>query len=203
MILDKFFTSVRGSVFGGKLTQGVVDSLTTILDSCSRNKVTSDEEIAYVLATARHESYNVGDNPDWLPVREGWCKTDAGSIAAVTKMFNAGRISKNYALPVNGHSYFGRGFCQITHLGNYQTLGKRIGADLVNYPEKALERRTAADLLVIGSKEGLYTTKKLSDYFGKNDPNASIKARAIINGKDAAERIAGYYDKFLIALRAK
>lgn len=37
--------------------------------------------------------------------------------------------------PDNAYLYLGRGFNQITFLGNYKALGLKINADLVNHPE--------------------------------------------------------------------
>lgn len=199
---QQFFDSVRVSIFNGTLTQGVVDSLNAILNSCVKNGVTKDEQVAYILATARHESYNKDANPQWLPVREGWVNSNSAAIKYVTSLYNAKKISKNYALPnAKGLSYYGRGFAQTTFEANYLKMGKRLGIDLVNNPDLAMDRKISADLLVIGSKEGLYTGVGLSRYFNDkgNDP---IGARAIINGKDAAERIKGFYDKFLVAIKS-
>lgn len=55
---------------------------------------------------------------------------------------------------------------------------------------------TAAEIIVIGMKNGLFTGKKLCDYFcaGTEQP---IAARKIINGQDKAELIAGYYKTIL------
>lgn len=196
-----FFDSVRISLFSGKMSQGIVDTLNAILDSCHKYNVTSPEQVAYVLATAKHEAYHPEYNPDWHAVREGYAMTNAGAIKAVTALFNAKKISKNYALPQsNGLSYYGRGLVQITHPGNYQAVGKRLGIDLYGNPDLALDTNVAADILVVGMKEGIFTGVKLSTYFtaAKSD---SLNARRIINGIDQQVRIAGMYDKFLVALK--
>jgi putative chitinase len=54
--------------------------------------------------------------------------------------------------------------------------------------------------MFIGMHEGLFTGKKLSQYFNEvtEDP---ISARKIINGKDKAKMIAGYYYEFKNALQ--
>jgi len=200
---EAFFGSVRTSLFGGKLTQGVVDTLESILATCDKYCITDYRQRAYILATARHESYSLDRNPEWLPVREGWAKTNAGAIAAVTALYKSGGISKNYALPeANGKSYYGRGFVQITHGGNYKSVGKRLGIALYNNPDLALNRSTASEILVVGMKEGIFTGRKLSQYFTEKDTE-NVEARRIINGKDQAERIASLAEKFYIALILK
>lgn len=200
---QEFYKSIRTSLFNGILTQGVVDTVEEILAACVKYNVTDPWQIAYCLGTGRHESYSKIDNPQWLPVREGWGVTNQSAINAVTALFKAKKISKNYALPLpNGHSYYGRGFVQITHPGNYVAMGKRLGIDLYNYPDKALVRKTAAEIMVVGMKEGIFTGKKIADYFTGIDNNP-VGARRIINGTDQADRIAGFADKFYNALIIK
>jgi len=179
----------------------VVDTTNAIIESCNKHGINKLEQIAYTLATAKHEAYHPQYNPDWHPVREGYAMTNQGAIKAVTGLFNTKRISKNYALPLaNGLSYYGRGLVQITHPGNYLAVGKRIGVDLYNNPDLALRLDVACNILVVGMKEGIFTGVKLSTYFTtlKSDP---LNARRIINGIDQQVRIADMYNKFLTALK--
>lgn len=202
---EHFYGIIRENLFGGRMTQGVVDTLRVITDTyyAEVGAGAKAEHLAYVLATAYHESYHRILNPDWAPVREGFSSTNAGSIASVTMRFNQGSISTNYAkVQPNGKSYYGRGFVQITWPENYRRMGRRLGIDLYGNPDLALDRDVAAKLLVIGMIEGLYTTKKLSDYDTVGGGFDSINARRIINGLDKAEKIAGHYEIFLLAIRA-
>lgn len=200
---ESFFSSIRISLFKGKLTQGVVDTVEAIISSCDKYCITDYRQRAYIFGTAYHESYLSTRNPEWLPVREGWVNSNQGAINAVTSLYRSGKISKNYALPqANGHSYYGRGYVQITHDYNYKGLGKRLNIDLYNNPDLALNRSVAADILVVGMKEGLFTGKRLSQYFTPNLTD-NKNARRIVNGTDQADRIAGYADKFYIAMVLK
>lgn len=195
---EKFWEGLRKDLFGGKLTQGVVDTVNSIVDTYYMEyAVKGDpEHLAYILATAYHESYHPTKNPDWLPVREGFTKTNAGAIAAVTKLHKDGKISRNYALPQpNGHSYYGRGHVQITWPDNYKKIGDLIGVDLYNFPDLALHRDVSAKALVFGSVEGIYTGRKLSDFDLANGLLDAYNARRVINGLDKAEKINKDYDK--------
>lgn len=194
MVPELFWRTLRQDVFKGKLTQGVVDTVNVIVNTYYDEYflVGNPHHLAYILATAYHESYSPSKNPDWLPIREGFAKTNQGAINAVTKLYEKGAISVNYALPkANGLSYYGRGFAQVTHDRNYIKVGDRLGVDLYNYPDKLLERGLSAKALVIGSYEGLYTGKKLTDYDLPGGKFDAVGARRIINGKDKAEKIAG------------
>lgn len=98
------------------------------------------------------------------------------------------------------YPYYGRGYVQLTWKSNYEKYG------IAQTPERALDPDFAAHILIDGMIRGVFTGKKLGDYFNetKNDP---IQARRIVNGTrpgetlpDRAEQIAGYYQKFLNGL---
>lgn len=170
--------------------QKQVDSINLILDECKANNVCDNRKVAYILATAVHE---VGKSLQ--PVREGFAQTNQGAINAVTALFNKGVISKNYALPVNGKSYYGRGFVQLTWDYNYKLAGQKLGIDLYNNPDLALHGNVASKILVRGMLEGWFTGRKLDQYF--NDTTTDwTNARRIVNGTDKADLIASYAVKF-------
>lgn len=197
----KFFDTIRERVFGGTLTQGVVNTLNEILIYYkSEVKEVNYRELAYILATAYHEAYSHAKNPQWLPVREGFTSTNVGAIKAVTKLYDRKIISKNYALPSpKGHSYYGRGLVQITFEYNYKKAGDKLGLDLVNNPDLTLNLDVAVKILVRGMLEGWFTGKKLKDYINSTKADY-LGARRIINGVDARERIAKYAETFYDAL---
>lgn len=195
---ERFWSVLRTDVFGGSMTQGVVDTVNSIVDTYYMEYASTGdpEHLAYIIATAFHESYHRTLNPEWLPVREGFAKTNAGAIAAVTKLYNKGKISRNYAVPQpNGHSYYGRGHVQITWPDNYKKIGDLIGVDLYNYPDLALHRDVSAKALVIGSVEGIYTGKKLSDFDLSDGLLDAYNARRVINGRDKAQKISDDYSR--------
>lgn len=182
-----FFDVVRTNF--GKLNQTQVNGLDFLLNKFSENQL-SLKQMAYVLATIKHETADT-----YQPVLEGyWIKDNR-----LLKLFNFYR--KNYPhnlktiFPngVEGKTYEGRGYVQITHNSNYIKFG------LLDNPEKALEPETAWYIIVKGMTEGLFTGKKLSDYInGKAD---YVNARKIINGLDRAVLISNYAKIFEKALK--
>lgn len=83
-------------------------------------------------------------------------------------------------------------------------MGRLIGEDLLNFPERALQIDVATKIMFEGmtrgsSSFGDFTGRCLEMYFNDttDDP---INARRIINGKDKATLIKGYYDKFKSSL---
>ena len=197
-----FFAYARRAPFGGRLTQGQIDGMNALFRCWDSHKIPAPDKrhLAYLLASVFHET-----GGRMVPVRETFASTDAGAIAALDKAYKAGRlgqVSKPYwRKAANGKAYFGRGDIQLTHEENYRVLGERIGVDLVGNPSLALDLDISAEIAIVGMLEGLFTGKKLTDYFNlkKDDP---IGARAVVNGTDKAKLIAGYYKFFLDALEA-
>lgn len=141
------------------------------------------KELAYVFATAYHESTGT-----WNPsIRE----------------YGRGK-NRKYGRPDSetGKIYYGRGLCQLTWKFNYQSFKKILGIDFVNDPDLALESKNSVDILMIGMRDGIFTNHKLSMYFDENTTNW-VGARKIINGTDRANLIAGYAIKFYDALQYK
>lgn len=175
----KFYQSVRHSIFGGKLTQKQVDGLNTILSEWERQGLADLRWLAYMLATTYHETAAT-----MQPIEE----------------YGKGK-GRKYGKPdpETGLVYYGRGYVQLTWKANYETMGALLDKPLVEAPELALKPDIATEILFEGMMKGLFTGKKLSDYFsGKKED--WVNARRIINGIDKADLIAGYGKKFSNAL---
>lgn len=210
---DKFYQSYR-KLFVNKLTQGQVNGFERLLDEWERSvdnppgeRSSLFPQLAYILASVYHET-----GRQMLPVREGFADTDAEAIRIVTRMYEQGRISHNYALPhpVTGQSYFGRGPIQLTHYENYVYADDRLqlGGELVHNPSLALDPVLGAKISVNGMYEGWFSRhpdadegvpdrRDLWDYI---NPDKGLKdyynARRIVNGLDSAGKIAGYAKNF-------
>lgn len=156
-------------------------------------------QLAYVLATAYHETAFT-----FQPVKE------AGSNQYLSEMYDPilGKSDKRKRMALaNGNTeegdgvmYAGKGYVQLTWKTNYERFEKLLKLDLVNKPELALDPDVACKIMFIGMTKGMFTGKKLSDYFGPKKENWN-GARAIINGEDKAERIAGYAKLFYEMLK--
>ena len=79
---------------------------------------------------------------------------------------------KNGANDGDGYKYRGRGFNQLTGVGNYRKYGGLIGKDIVNNPDEVNNPRTAADVAIMfftkGKKTGFpefKTKKEAAEYF--------------------------------------
>ena len=184
----------------GSLSQEAVDNINLIVETCEKYNL-SYPQTAYVLATTYHETahtfkpieeYGKGKNRKY-----GTWYTNSKGV----KYGIAGSGGDTYLYSDYPHLYYGRGFVQLTHWVNYKFAGEQLGIDLINNPDLALQPKYASEILVKGSKEGWFTSKKLSDYI--NDKKKDyINARRVINGLDKAQLIADYAVVMEKALRS-
>lgn|GEM_PF-902282 len=169
-----FFDNYRKAF--GALNQQQVDGLEFLL-----GKIENDpewklvEEIAYVLATVKHETAST-----FQPIEE--YRARKGSKARANQ--------DRYWEP-----YRGRGYLQITWKRNYEKFG------IADHPEKALEPETAYRILSEGMRKGTFTGKKLSDFISEEQIDY-YEARTIVNGHDKALAIADLAEAFETILRA-
>jgi predicted chitinase len=161
----------------GKLNPTQARRLGIIHHALRKFEITDKRHIAYIVQTAWHESMGL------MRLTEIRAKKSRQPVlwALQNRYWHTG--------------YWGRGFIQVTWKENYSKLGKLLGLDLVRNPDHLLDEHVAAEALVLGMELGLYTTRKLNDYF--NDHRTDwVNARRIVNGLDVAEAIA--YDAYAL-----
>jgi putative chitinase len=192
-----FFASVRVRPFGGALTQGQVDGLNVLLDTW--RELYPDADARFIANSLSQIHRETGGRME--PVREAFASSDAQAIARLEDAWRKGRLNW-VKTPYWRDGWFGRGAIQITHKANYEKLGKRLGVDLVGNPSLALDPKISAKIAIVGMVEGLFTGKKLSDFFN-DDADNPAGARRIVNGPDGTDAlIAKMHGEFLAALKA-
>ena len=156
-----------------------VKGLDFLLDSYEKQDALNLEQYGYFLATTMVETWFT-----FQPIEE-----------------NIRGNKQKYTKPAkNGKVYKGRGYVMITWLTNYAKLGKALGIDLVNYPEKALEPDTALRIALVGMAAGLFTGVRISQYINLEKQDL-VNARKVINSLDRAEEIASYAEVIIKALK--
>jgi predicted chitinase len=190
----KFYSLVRdGDLLGPVLSPSEFEGLQAILEVASKRPDISAARLAYMFATAYHETAGT-----MQPIEE------MGSDAYLTQMYDIqGRKPQRAremgnTSPGDGIRYCGRGFVQLTWKNNYKKATDQLKFDFVTYPTWVMQPRFAAAIMVEGMFEGWFTGAKITmlPIDRKATEQEFIKARIIINGKDRAERIAGYALKF-------
>lgn len=176
---------------GQPLNTVQINSVDAILNACEQYVVTNPKQIAYILATAYHESR-------LRPIEE----IGKGKGHPYGYKYKQAKDSHGEHIPYTSPDelYYGRGFIQLTWYENYAYFGNLLKSSLLSNPDLALTVPVAAEIIVLGMKDGSFTGVSLSRYFAENvaDP---INARKIINGLDAAELIAGYYNHILPSVK--
>ena len=184
---EKFFESVKKSLFGGKFKQSQVDGINFLLDAFDARPELVIPEIAYMLATVLHETAGT-----MLPIEE-YGKGKGRRYGSNVDIDG----SRYKGLP---HIYYGRGYVQLTWLTNYVKATEKLCIDFVNNPELTLDPVNAANIMIVGMQEGWFTGRKLAHYFAHSKKDY-LNARRIINGTDKMQLIADYANKFEAALR--
>lgn len=59
-----------------------------------------------------------------------------------------GRADLGNTQPGDGNRFMGRGFVQLTGRANYTEYGQKLGVDLVNHPELALDPKVSSEIMV-------------------------------------------------------
>lgn len=192
-----FFDAVR-PIFGGKLTTGQVQGISAIVSAWAIYGNSNRNELAYCLATPVIETaWTMQPITEYGP-KSYFNKYNAGT--AIGKRLGNTQTG-------DGFKYRGRGYVQLTGRDNYARAGKKLGLDLVNNPDLALDPAIAARILIVGMREGWFTSKGLPDFIDDIDESDAedlrefSNARRIVNGTDRAVEIGQIALKFEAALK--
>lgn len=199
--MKQFFDSVRGSLFGGKLTQSQVDGMVNILGVINCHNLLTTEK-AYILATIYHET-----GREMQPVKEvkrgetrtyGRWQLNSNGVKYCPK--NGTKNAAVYTFDEYPHLYYGRGDVQLTWFDNYKLASRKLNVDFLSNPDLVLEPTHSINITMFGMMEGWFTGRKLSNYITSTKTDY-VNARRIVNGTDKASTIAGYAVKFEKALK--
>lgn len=191
-----FFDTVRESLFSGAMNQDQVHGMEAILREWEAQELTDLRWLAYIMATAYHET---AKTMQAIAEYGKGKKYDYGK-----KLKMGGGPGKRVAYDEPDKIFYGRGHTQNTWYENYQRLTKAAAIqgktwDFLNDPDLLLQMEPSIWATFFAMRVGLYTGRKLSDYFNEKKEDW-INARKIINGLDKAELIADCSKKFYQAL---
>jgi subtilisin family serine protease/predicted chitinase len=159
------------------------DHLALIVQACQQHGIADKSHIAYVLASAHHES------------RMGRTMTELASCRGYE-----GRHDLGNTQPGDGPRFKGRGYVQLTGRRNYTRYSQIVGVDLVAEPTRATDPPIAARILAHGMQHGSFTGRSLAD-FGADPAYDFVQARRIVNGLDRADAIAAIARRYRAALQ--
>ena len=185
---DLFMTMYRTDARHLGTTDAAIGALGELLDSfAADSEITDIRWMAYMLATIRHECGG------WLPVEEiGGANRDYGQLQTVECPPRSGHTTQN--------RYYGRGYVQVTHLGNYQQVDDHFALNcrLVNDPTLLItDHRLSYNVVSWGMRDGIFRREAHRDrrthrlivgapytlvQFIHDDVTDYFNARQIING---------------------
>lgn len=152
-----------------------------IMSECDRQGVQLDTQVAYLLATCEHES-------GFRPIRE--------------RQFGRAdpQASEGFRRTLSYYPFYGRGYVQLTHEGNYRAYGQMLNIELTDDPDLALEPDVALFVLVHGVTNGRFGTA-MTQFINANQTDF-VNARRSVNVLDRAELIARIAQRWLTWIRA-
>ena len=156
-----------------------------LLSACDDEGITHHRQVAYVLATSSHESL-------FAPIREAYY------LPGGFDSDEAWRRQNLWYYP-----YYGRGFVQLTHKGNYEWAQSAVNAkygvseDFVNQPDRVMEPHYAAYIMVKGMMEGRFNAKGLGlPHYINAQQTDYFHARETVNLWDKAATIQRYAEVY-------
>ena len=168
---------------------GIVNAFNRDADDASR------EALAYMLATAHWET-----GRRMYPVYETYARNAEQAAARLERAWRKGKLkwvkTPYWRKDQDGLRWLGRGLVQITHKRNYQKF-EDVAPGISKDPEKAMDPKTSAAILVEGMESGKFTGRSLFKYVrsGRIDFR---NARKVVNPGDKPsyrkiERLARKY----------
>lgn len=155
-----------------RLTRLQGDAVRLIASYADEYKIEDVKQVAYMLATCYHE-----------------CRFKSIVEIRAQKGTTIYRMQNKYW----ASGYYGRGYVQLTWKKNYEKFSPIVGLDLAKFPNLVLRPQIGARILVVGMKDGLFSGKKLADYFPGKGADVEpdwLNARKIVNGTFQNELVA-------------
>src|SRR5262245_34711825 len=140
-------------------------------------------QIAYILATAEHESDSFNTLEEYSDGSQYEGRNDLGNTKAG-----------------DGPRFKGRGYVQLTGRRNYTRYSEITGVELVKLPFILMNWPALSVFVIVdGMIRGVYTSRRL-DEFVNSSKQDFFNARLVVNGHDRAQKIADQASYWLLQL---
>jgi len=133
MLTKTFYDTIRNQLFNHSMLGSQVSGIQAIYDACIAYGITDIHQIAYILATAYHETAKT-----MQPIREY-----GGHDYFMQRYDISGKnptLAKQLGNTIigDGATYCGRGYVMITGRANYQKFSNILKIDFVKDPDYAM-----------------------------------------------------------------
>jgi predicted chitinase len=156
------------------------DKSVAAIVAAARARKLSNPQIAYVLATAEHESDSFKTLEEYSSGTQYEGRADLGNTTAG-----------------DGVRFKGRGYVQLTGRLNYTRYTEIAGLQLARLPIMVMNWPALSVFIIVdGMVRGIYTGRRLSEFVDDTRQDF-VNARRVINGLDRADKIAGQASDWL------
>lgn len=165
-----------------KTDQNRATTVPSIIEA-ARDRQLTTAQIAYILATAEHESDSFRTLEEYSDGNQYDGRTDLGNTS-----------------PGDGARFKGRGYAQLTGRLNYTRYSDITGLQLLKFPVVLMNRPALSVFVIVdGMMRGIYTGRRL-DEFVNTSKQDFVNARRVVNGLDRADKIAAQANDWLRTL---
>lgn len=150
--------NVLNKITGGRYTGGSNAAKSQMVSAMAEAGITDPKSQAALMANVDHETggfKRFDENLNYSAERlqkvfpkyyknADDARADAGNAEAIANRVYGGRMGNTD--PGDGFKFRGRGMIQLTGKSQYESMGKKLGVDLVNNPELAADPKIAAKI---------------------------------------------------------
>lgn len=187
------FANSRGKILDSVSEGNLRVLITEIVEYHEKlDKPCNIPHIAYMLATARHET--LWNGIYFQPRTEGGNRSyfnEYDPVLATTEARRQQAVKMENTQEGDGYKFRGRGYVQLTWKKNYRKCGEHLGLGLIGNPDLALDASIASSCMIYGMYSGIFTGRKIEDYINGTKKDY-YNARWVINSTNEAEVINGY-----------
>lgn len=171
----------------------------------SDNRINTVSDLAYLLGTAKEESdYSLQRwESDFLCGKKGVPYSQKPCNKALNYYRSSDNKQNYYNLGIdkNGLPYFGRGLIQLTGKSNYKKYGDKIGVDLVNNGNLALEPKNSYNIaleFLTNKRGGIYSKngEKRNTFDLVKDGDLTLARKSVNGGTKGLYGVNSAYNKW-------
>lgn len=177
-----FYIGTPNQVNAERCWDAVESAFKELVKVCSKcGQVVNDPKVSGLVMAGAMATIRIEVGKSFLPIRE---------FAPNEAYFDRyeGRADLGNTIAGDGRKFKGRGYIQLTGRANYTTYAQKLGVDLVNNPDLALEVPISAKILA-----QYFIDRKVDEACLKGD---WLTVRKLVNGVNRATGLPNGWEEF-------